>query len=624
MSLSPPSSAAQGAAGQHTPDVNRGPSLFGSQDGKKPLVPDVLLTHVLKVSTPARNNNQVNLPFLVNELLIRINHHCPGTRILPKQSHKNKHLPLVSANDVPCNEDIEIYATDLQYDAKHQQHHVFIEIDTKFTFNDVKYGSTRFLNFLKDKKIWIVRHGHSSRQAMSIGHINFLHPSYGSRDSVTNILKQHLDGIEFILAPTKQYFWKNEKRTNVEVVEVVVGPLDVDHTRALALNIFSKAKQYGLGEMEFIPLIQNGFDVETYRNALQAHYEWCQNILSVSIEGLKFPDKTFHHGGVENSFTQIVQMLTDDDGQTLFSGVERTKDTKTKGRYLLLTTRDKIKAAQKELDNFFDYLTQHGKHRDIGVEGIEIRRTNNTFTAEEVTHADILQRKYGKQQPDTTPRRRNRNPWLSRKRSPEVVLTVDDDTEFPHILATPAEKRIRPTTHMTESPDDATNVTSTTGSSEYMDQIRQLERKFVADAAKAKEERRKELNNIADMKKAIENGNKQVIRIFEENVTSIRATSNAAMERSIQNEKTMVEMQTCITQLARVVVQLAPMQGREETFASERDKLKELIMKTGQTKRSHDEVSDTKMDWNDYESEEDDFDLYDDAAGTEEGASRTS
>jgi hypothetical protein len=331
MSLLPPSSATQGAAGQHPQGINRGPSLYGAHDGKKPWVPNVLLTHVLKVLTPAHNSNKVNLPFLVKELLAQINHHCPGTQILPKQSHKNKHLPLVSTNDVPCNNNIEVYATNLQYNAKHQQHHVFIEIDTKFTFNNVKYGSTKFLNFLKEKKIWIVHHGHSSRQAMPIGHINFLHPSYGSRDTVTNILKQHLDGIKFILAPTKQYFWKNEKRTNIKVVEIVVSPQDADHVRALALNIFSKAKQYNLGEMEFIPLIQNGFDIEMYCNALQAHFEWCKNILSVSIEGLNFPDKTFQHGGVDNTFLQIVQLMTDDNGKTMFSGVECTKDTDSKG-----------------------------------------------------------------------------------------------------------------------------------------------------------------------------------------------------------------------------------------------------------------------------------------------------
>jgi hypothetical protein len=182
-------------------------------------------------------------------------------------------------------------------------------------------------------------------------------------------------------------------------------------------------------------------------------------------------------------------------------------------------------------------------------------------------------------------------------------------------------------TPLTESPDDMTNITSTSGSSEYLDQIHKLERKFIADAAKAKEERQKELNNITDMKKAIENGNKQVIHIFEENVTSIQATSNAAMERSIQNKKMMIEMQTCMTQMARVIIQLAPMQGCEENFASECDKLKELLMKTGQMQPTLDEASRWKMDWNAFESddEEEDYNLYnDEAASTNGGASHTS
>jgi hypothetical protein len=73
----------------------------------------------------------------------------------------------------------------------------------------------------------------------------------------------------------------------------------------------------------------------------------------------------------------------------------------------LLTTQNQIKVAQKELDTFFNYLKQHSKDRDIGFEGIELRCTNNTFTSKEAAHADTLQCKYGKQQPDSTPHRHN-------------------------------------------------------------------------------------------------------------------------------------------------------------------------------------------------------------------------
>ena len=629
MSPSSPSSAASRAAEQHGHDGHNAFNTAGAADGKKPLRPDTILTHVMKVSTPARDCNQVNLPLLVKELITRINKHCPGSRILPKRSHKDKYLPITTANDVQCNDSIEVYATDLQYDAKHQQHHVFIELETTSTFTHVKYGSNSFLAYLKEKRIWIVRHGHTSRQAMPIGYINYLHPNYGSRDTVTSKLQGPLEGIEFILAPSKQYFWNNNQRTNVEVVELIVGPHEADVARAIALNIFGEAKKHGLGEMEFIPLIQNGFDVETYRNALKAHYQWCQNIVSVSIEGLKNPDKSYDHAGIDHTFRQVVNLTSAPGNKPVFTGFERTKDTESKGRYLLLTTRDNIKLAQEELDKYFKYLLQSGKGKEIAIDDMTIRRTNNTFTTEETHLTDAIAKKYGKQT-EATPRRRNGNAWLSRKRAPQVVLDVDDTTEFPHMVEAPAEKRTRHVTpnpmQQTEvdAPDDMTTATNTSLSSEYTDMIRALERKMVTENAKVINDRMKEKKEIADMKKSIDDGNKQVIRLFETTVASVKATSDEALKRTNQNEKTLLDMKACMNQMARVVVQLTPRDGSEEPFNIEREKLRAMIATPVQTKRTYDEVEGPTEDEDDGNGNSDmDVDNAQQAAGSKDGARRS-
>jgi hypothetical protein len=56
---------------------------------------------------------QQSQPLLVRELITRINQHCPGSCILLKQSQKSKFLMIMIANDIPCTDDIEVYATDL-------------------------------------------------------------------------------------------------------------------------------------------------------------------------------------------------------------------------------------------------------------------------------------------------------------------------------------------------------------------------------------------------------------------------------------------------------------------------------------------------------------------------------
>ena len=88
MSSTSPSAAPNEGAQQ----LNRGSAAtsdsHGVSSGKKSLFPDQLTTHVLKISTPAKDSNKVNLPFLVKTLLTELLKHCPGLRILPKKSQK--------------------------------------------------------------------------------------------------------------------------------------------------------------------------------------------------------------------------------------------------------------------------------------------------------------------------------------------------------------------------------------------------------------------------------------------------------------------------------------------------------------------------------------------------------
>ena len=578
----------------------------GVSSGKKPLFPDQLTTHVLKLSTPAKDSNKVNLPLLVKTLLTELLKHCPGLRILPKKSQKSKHLPLTHGRDVPCSNDIEVYATDLQYDARRQQHHVYIEVETTYSFSHIKYGSQTFLSLLQEKKIWITRHAHSSRQAMSIGHVTFLHPGYGSRDSVTTALTDHLVDIEFILAPSKQFFYKDNKRTNVEVVDIIVSPKDADETRAICLEAFGDSKANNLGDMDFIPLIQNGVPVEMYRSALQAHYEWCQKTVSVSIEGVFGPHIRFSQNGEDKTFHEVITEMKDSQNNLIFTGIEKTKDTETKGRYLLLTTKDNVMDAQKTLDVYFRYLKDMNKMPYVSREGIEIRRTNNTFTSDEMKYTEALAKKYGNSAPSSErqQRRGRSNAWMNRKRDtpPQVLLTVDDDTVFPHLAAEQSNKRSRPAV-ATQEPidlsDDATAATSVSMSSEMLDNARKLEARFLSASKQHNATVKDQLNEIKSMKEAIANSNKQVIKMFETSVTPIQEKAEQALERTIAQEKTQTEMQVCMQQMARVLVNIPNGPTESPTslpFAYEQDRLRDLLKSTPSNKRNSDAIDETVME----------------------------
>ena len=46
----------------------------------------------------------------------------------------------------------------------------------------------------------------------------------------------------------------------------------------------------------------------------------------------------------------MISMIKDDNGAAYFTSMEPTKDSETEGKYLLVTTKDKINAAEKDLD----------------------------------------------------------------------------------------------------------------------------------------------------------------------------------------------------------------------------------------------------------------------------------
>ena len=193
------------------------------------------------------------------------------------------------------------------------------------------------------------------------------------------------------------------------------------------------------GDIEFIPRIQNGFGVDCFRNALKQHREWCQNVISIPIEGVK--DLTRYHivnGTKMYTFQEgIYSEITNANDKKLIHGIEPTKDSDTTGRYLLLLAKEDVQDAERSIDLFFDWLKSTGKGNAIAFPGMEIKRRNKTFNTDEMPFADILAQKYGNKK--TIERvnnsKRRGNAWNNRKRTPQMIFDTSDDTKFPHIEA---------------------------------------------------------------------------------------------------------------------------------------------------------------------------------------------
>ena len=202
-------------------------SIDGS-NGKSAANAATVSVHTVKVAIPAKDNNRVNLPLMVKQLLIHFKVASPDVQLLPKDGVVPKPLPLTKAADVPSNEAIENYAMDLSYNSSKDQHQFFLKIQSSKSFAKLKFENPRLINFLHEKRIWISFHKHSSHHAMAIGFISGVHPTYSSRDKLTSMMTPVLPNIEFNLTPGKQFYYDEDKRVQVEVVEVIVDPNDAE------------------------------------------------------------------------------------------------------------------------------------------------------------------------------------------------------------------------------------------------------------------------------------------------------------------------------------------------------------------------------------------------------------
>ena len=102
--------------------------------------------------------------------------------------------------------------------------------------------------------------------------------------------------------------------------------------------------------------------IEAYRGAHKKHHKYCMKMVGLSISGVKnqtdmTPVKATYLNQ-EHTLWQMISTIKDNDGAPYFTSMGLTKASETKGKYLLLTTKDKINAAEKDLDEFLKFFDQ--------------------------------------------------------------------------------------------------------------------------------------------------------------------------------------------------------------------------------------------------------------------------
>jgi len=432
-----------------------------------------LNTFKLKIGMPMTTDNTFNPAPILIKLLENIQKVAPDAHITPQ---KGNNTPIMKPSEVPSSEKLNSFACDLQSNARFKQFNFFVVLRTKFTFNSLKGDNIYLMKWLKENKIWITLHSLQSNHTRSLGFIYAMHPKYAHRDFVTETLKKYLQPFEFALIPTNQFFIKDNKHINVSVVEIHV---DADHAEQARFLMVDAISDPNLAAQDFIPNIQkNVMTVATYRSALEQHYNWASDTRAISITGIKNLDETFTRNNHEQTIGDAIMNLVDSDDQPFFISTEPTKFSDSEGRYLLLTSKERIQEAETELDNLTDFIDNNGLNMTLAKPQAKIRRTHRPPTSKYTQHAATLASCYQdipSPSPPSPPHRHNA--WTdNRKRAP--VFTFDKENDFPEMTPTRKHTSKKSKLASPDDPadDDATITTLNTNEfTEYMSRLKAIE-----------------------------------------------------------------------------------------------------------------------------------------------------
>ena len=134
--------------------------------------------------------------------------------------------------------------------------------------------------------------------------------------------------------------------------------------------------------------------VGTFCAALEKHYNFVSNAIGVSVGGIRSLDATVIQNGSEYTFAEIIATVADNNDAPFFSSIEPTKKTESEGRYILVTMKPKLDAAEKAFDHFTENLAKEGILNHFAKPGYSLERINHFKSMKIQTYANGLTAKY--------------------------------------------------------------------------------------------------------------------------------------------------------------------------------------------------------------------------------------
>jgi hypothetical protein len=386
----------------------------------------------IKFCVPIPSNGNVNPCPLITTALTHIQRNDHKAAILSK----DKKTLLFSPGEIPSDERIYAYATDIQTDGRYKQAAFHFIIRTSLSFKALKGNNIYLRSWLRANNFWMKYHDHSSNQTYSPGFIFNMHPDFHSRMEMKNVLESDLENIEVSLVPNSDFYLTNangvEQKVYVKVVEVHVAANQTSEARQGLAKAFDE-NDPDLANKEFIPRPQRGImPIETYRAALAEHRSLTTDQRSFSITGVKDMDNARVAFGSSTYPLKeyILTKIIGNDKKPIFNDIAPTKMVK-EGRFLLLTHKDKMDEAQEAIDAFTSWLDKTGQQTTLAHPGKKIKRTNPYSTGPRFSkHANKITAKFSLTAAAPPAPPPTNNPWNGNNKR-TVQLVVGNSNEFP-------------------------------------------------------------------------------------------------------------------------------------------------------------------------------------------------
>jgi hypothetical protein len=309
---------------------------------------------------------------------------------------------ITKANDIPNDEaniktDVkEMKEIDNRNNNKRYMVLFFVKVASTMTLGMMKKDHGLFM-WLRNNNVWIKLFNFTTTyDVVNAGFISNMNANLHHRDrvneTVQKAMKQCYPCLEIQLVPTTIKYGLNDKdRHTTHVVSCQVDRKTLQESREALVHVFNLSKDILPKEVFFVPSPVNGaITHELYYNLVRSHHENMANIRSFAISGIgKLDAKMLTQANnspnslIETTFADIILNAKNaENNETIFSSIKITSASQTKGRYLLLTNKNNLHAAEHMIDGLIKYIdTEPDITNDITIPGERIRRTNRILTS---------------------------------------------------------------------------------------------------------------------------------------------------------------------------------------------------------------------------------------------------